>query len=790
MTPSPKQSSSTALWNSRSAFAAVLLIPILALLLWHLRNHGWPNDDAANYMTTAYDISARFHEQGTLSGLAALLNLRGWRPILHPILAVPFLLASRGSVVFAAAGVLWILYLIFCIYTYRLCRLFLPEGKAALASAVVVTSPMLCAFATVFFAEMPWIAFACGWLYHLLRADEFRSARHAALAGLFLGLMLTTRPAESVAITAILIVYMVARAYRNKAIHLPDIWVTCVLLSASGGLLLRSLFVASANRWVIWLVFGLTALAAMILARRKPQTVSGGHAAFWVAVGAVCVVWWAGFVKPLYEWAYMTSFGQMAKITAPPQHQHASIANMVIEICKEYGAAQIGSLMAIACLLLVSRWIQLKMRRGVPVVKQGGAASVDAWPLVPLLVAALGALLPVFALYWSSGTGDPRRAMVGIVFLLLLLAVTILRGSGIATGTAAVFVFAIATFQTYMLLTGVFGLPAPHSRMMQWLGPAMPYPSPAPDGNEVMAKILAAKVPVGSTVAVYTMALFSAANRVYEPAALTLGARMQNRSLAIGYLWDEGDYNTVIRRLGEQGYQYLLLDRWDSPEVRRSHMPYVHFAARLLDTLQQDGAAPGLQVIDTFSVNGRPQLLFRLSSAKVPVAAEWITPSENLAAARNGARAIATSHQTGYEIAALNDGTDKAWGTAEGLSDSFAAVVLPQSKPVRQLRIVLFTPAGRAHLRDISVVAADGEGPDGPKWSAVRARLEGQTVFSDKITIPALPDNSTVNIEVDPQDNSGPHRIWGFACFSGTRGYTRNYLVEGTGIYVRELQMR
>ena len=57
--------------------------------------------------------------------------------------------------------------------------------------------------------------------------------------------------------------------------------------------------------------------------------------------------------------------------------------------------------------------------------------------------------------------------------------------------------------------------------------------------------------------------------------------------------------------------------------------------------------------------------------------------------------------------------------------------------------------------------------------------------------MPPQPDNSAVDVEIDPHDrNAGPHRIWGIACFSSSRGYRRNYLPVSSGVYVRELQMR
>jgi len=57
------------------------------------------------------------------------------------------------------------------------------------------------------------------------------------------------------------------------------------------------------------------------------------------------------------------------------------------------------------------------------------------------------------------------------------------------------------------------------------------------------------------------------------------------------------------------------------------------------------------------------------------------------------------------------------------------------------------------------------------------------------LTIPPSPDNSAVVIEIDQKDPQWHSRlIWGFACLR-SQGDTPNYLAEGSGVYVRELEV-
>lgn len=173
---------------------------------------------------------------------------------------------------------------------------------------------------------------------------------------------------------------------------------------------------------------------------------------------------------------------------------------------------------------------------------------------------------------------------------------------------------------------------------------------------------------------------------------------------------------------------------------------------------------------------------------------QQLAPAENVAAAGQGARAIASSSAgASFPIANLNDGSMAPWGAAEGRDDVYAAVVLPSPQAIQEFRIWLFSPAQppRPHLRDIRVVTADSEEANGPKWRVVRSRLTKNQPFLEKVTVPPLGEGSVVRIEIDHSDaNWGPHKIWGIGCFTASKGDLRNYLPTGTGVYIRELQMK
>jgi hypothetical protein len=171
------------------------------------------------------------------------------------------------------------------------------------------------------------------------------------------------------------------------------------------------------------------------------------------------------------------------------------------------------------------------------------------------------------------------------------------------------------------------------------------------------------------------------------------------------------------------------------------------------------------------------------------------SPAENVARWPKTHGIASSSEAWPFPVSNLNDGSPEAWGsTAQPGSDVYAALVLPTPQAIQEYRIELFSPAQppRAHLRDIRVITADSEEADGPKWRVVRSRLSASEPFSYRVTVPPGDDESFVRLEIDRSDpNWGPHKIWGFGCFTASQNDVRNFLPpgKGTGVYVRELQM-
>lgn len=749
--------------NARSAIVlAVLVIPCLLALLWHLCNHSLPNDDAANFAGTALSIVQDF-EKGPVAGVASALNTRGWRPTLFPVLAVPFLLATGGDITAATAALLLLIQIALAFYLYRLAR-FCAAGPltAATASSVVLTLPIVMTYSLVYFSESAWLLASIACVYHLLRSGPFEDPVHSFSGGLFGGLMIAIRPAESIPILFLVLAVLVTRQLQSKKLQPGQVMLTAALFSVPLLLLVLSIWASYVTRLVIWAVCFGVLIAGVLQARSRSKAL----VAFSGALTAVSCFWWAGYMPHLFSWVYDTSFGRMAQVT--DRRSAAPAMEAVMNLARPYGLIQLLFLVGLAAVSIVA--LVAERRRGR---KTEGAAT----PVMLLLWISVLALSVFGALYVVSGTGDPRRIMVAVVLSIVCLIVIAGSWSRIALASAlgvfgvqAMFIGSVVADHPQRVFNGEIGsIPSPHRHA---------------DGNIQAASVLPKFVPPGSNIAVYTLALFRQDARVYEPAALQVACLNQRRRYVISYLWDSGAYAETIGRLQKARFNYLLLDSYSEIAPQSSHMPYVQFASELLHRMQSGRLeSSALRRVASFELGGRNHTLFRILQ---PEGLLW---EDSIAGSINGARAIATSESGNFSKSHLNDGTEAAWGSAEGMEDVYAGVVLPSPHPVRIVRFRLFTPAGRPHLRNIRIVAAESETPGGPQWRFLAARLRGEKTFSKVVTVPPLADNSEVVIEVDSRDpNARAWPIWGFGCLRA-QGDAPNYLPVGTGVYVREMSV-
>lgn len=739
----------------------ILLGPLIALV-WHVNHQAWPNDDAANYLSTAYEQYLHF-KNGTLGdGLAALYQVRGWRPILFPVLAVPFLWIFNGNVIAAVASVLLCAYVGWLVYFYRIARRYISSFRSAIAATIVGSLFPYYSFSTVFFSELTWLFFISGSVYHCLTSENFKGRYHALFAGVFLGLATLIRPAETVIIAVIPLALIVAETWRQQIVSTKDILTSGAIVGILCGILIVAAFVPAITFVVILLVGSTVIILAIFYVQRSVSVGATGLILFTVALCAVNTFWWANSMPALYSWVYETTFGPMAQITSD-QSLSIGMGLTLLHIIQYYFSTQLV-LILFAAILLVRPWRKQEKDK-------------KSRKLMELALLSTGMLIPIFVAYMLTQTDDPRRPFVGMAFAILFLAVSaLISGPLRRLRTASLGGLAVLQLLGFLSWAGE--------------GVAVTNPTQQVENNvETINKIIDLGITPGSGVAVYTLSLFDSPNRIYEPAALTLASISLGAQIRIDYAWDIENYDEVLNELSDRGVQYLLLDSYVSSLAQQRPLPYVHFTSELLRRITEGGpqALQKLHLIGQFDLGNRHHWLFKIRNT--PVLPGGILASSVVTAG-------ASSEENGFPVSNLIDGSSNAWGSrSDPAVDIFTYLTLNNPAKITGVRVTAFSPGGRAHLRDIRVVATNNiperTNAVWPKeLCSVPIRLKEDKPFFERISLPVLPDNAFIDIELDQNSKCyQSYKIWGIVCLSKTQGDLCNY-VNSNSMYVREIQLK
>jgi len=190
------------------------LAPVVFICLWMITNTQLPASDATDYFVTANRMYEYFISNGFWSGLTHLATERCWRPIFFPVLPVPFLLISHGSMAFAYHAVSALIVFVSAMYVYLLLRLQIDRTSAIVATSLVCFLPFFYMPIFTFMGEAALFPAIIGTLYHLIQSDYFRQKKHAIGFIICFSLALMIRPVEAATdLCLVLPVFIFSGAY-------------------------------------------------------------------------------------------------------------------------------------------------------------------------------------------------------------------------------------------------------------------------------------------------------------------------------------------------------------------------------------------------------------------------------------------------------------------------------------------------------------------------------------------------------------------------------------------------
>ncbi len=170
-----------------------LFVFICSLIVFALSPHYFHNDEVGGginwgYLGWGYVDTLRALpiavQGGGIIGLAGVESLS--KPILYPFLALP--IATVTGALNAAIVVSVLCTALAALAVYRLGALLFDRWAGALAAALFIFSPLALAYASSFYLDIPYVAFACWSAVFLITAlrDESKTA---LLIGILLGVI-------------------------------------------------------------------------------------------------------------------------------------------------------------------------------------------------------------------------------------------------------------------------------------------------------------------------------------------------------------------------------------------------------------------------------------------------------------------------------------------------------------------------------------------------------------------------------------------------------------------------
>ena len=321
------------IWKEIKIFF-ILLIPSIISIYWHFSNTQLPFADATNYLTAAIYIYHDIYNLNIYEFLKGLYFERSWRPVFFHLLYLPFLIISKGNLLFAIGALHTVLTLMSTFLIYKIIELRNGSYYAALSASIIsISSAVFFGGASLpGFAEVSLLPFVLGLVYLLIKEDTFKSKKYAFLFSALLFLVVSTRPVEGVAhiiLPLILFfIFLINKGYISKKNFLKIILATITFFTFL--LLTRiipsnkyqidridqpSSLVIYDNILLIALVFNIGLILVYFFFFRSNSSILKPNYkylmnSFYVALFLI-FVWWLGFFSGLYEWVYRTSLGDV-----------------------------------------------------------------------------------------------------------------------------------------------------------------------------------------------------------------------------------------------------------------------------------------------------------------------------------------------------------------------------------------------------------------------------------------------------------------------------------------------
>mgnify|MGYP001401797468 CR=1 FL=1 len=612
---------------SKTIAAVIILIPVILQFAWQMENHQLPVSDAADHFRMAYLIYLAFQD-GFTQGVHFIFHNSG-KPILFSAFAAPLIPLYHINELLPVAVFVLIVQTAISLSYFWLFLYKLDPLRSAILAVFITTSPYLFSSHNLFMSETVWHIWFILFLATLLRSENLKIQSYALSSGIFLGLTILARPAESIfLISPALLVYFIY-LYKEKTIEIANFLNQTLLF-----LLLTSIcFLISWFSWPteIGLVIIALVMSIYFLKKTSFQYIKKKKLLFFynkdffdswrlenlfLPVSVMLSTWLLFYGRQIFFWSYAASFGTAA--TANDQvNLSRNIFLIFYDLLNSYGMLFSVVSISVACFLLAF----------------SKKTDNEKKNLQYAFLALSGMLLPMLFAYSITGTSDNRRILIGMVFLFLCASfyankkAILIRNIGKIILIIFSIIMIIQCFAVVSVITQNNFLIAWKKTFESYVGPLI-YRHPGvyhSHGAEVIREIMQSGVK-NCRIAVFSLGMFTK-QVFYDAESLRYITLAIDPTLDFGTLWAYTRYEPyldVVKRLKANGFKYVLLEDLDNPiddPVRKEQLKsHTFFVNDILEEIRKNGENNifGLDLVRSFHINGRKQYLFKVSDSHMP----------------------------------------------------------------------------------------------------------------------------------------------------------------------------
>lgn len=302
--------------KSHVLWIAAICLPMCLILIWHCMDRRFPRSDSASYLNLAQAIYFYGTNAGVNAALLLAYTFRDWKPILHPILALPFIAIFQGDVYLASKIYLCLCFLLFTVLISRIASALLQIRRAIALMLLICSVPWIFSNGLSFNSEISFLTAVAACLLCWLHIENFKNKWPSIFLGVSLALAFCIRPIEALLLFSGPLGVSAARAYYDKIIRRGEILLCLFYLVICGSLLELPIFFYhkeySQVELGLALCFFAWASTCFFLIARYKRCLSNFVYCHLIAI-SFTTLWFIPGAWSLWNWAYDCSIGTMAR---------------------------------------------------------------------------------------------------------------------------------------------------------------------------------------------------------------------------------------------------------------------------------------------------------------------------------------------------------------------------------------------------------------------------------------------------------------------------------------------